>query len=154
MQKKIDKNTAKSARRMDRKIATGKEEAEKARNGNSLMDQTLDTTRRVKAVKAREAALRQEGMPASKAGRIAAAMVSGVKKAKKGKKAAGDLFSGDGVNEKSKTSSSGPARVYAGGARSGKPRAPEKMDGKALKRMQRGGKSKSSFKSKARHKRR
>lgn len=154
VQKKIDKNTAKSARRMERKIATGKEEAEKARHGNSLMDQTMDTTRRVKAVKAREAALRQDGMPAGKASKIAAAIVSGIKKkAKKGKKAADNLFSGDGGVEKTKKPS-GTARVYAGGAQSGKVRVPERLAGKALKKVQRGGKSKASFKSKARHKRR
>jgi len=157
VQKKIDKNAAKSSRRMERKVAAA--EAEKARDGqrgsNPLMTETADVTRRVRAVKAREHALRLEGVSGSKAGKIAAAMMSGAKKKKKGGLGAtkkkngtdGGLFSGDGIGAPGAASSggksnSGGGQVYAGGAKSGKPRAPPSntaLSGVALNRAKRGG---------------
>lgn len=98
-----------------------------------------------------------------KAGRIAASLVSGVKKSKKKGKGkgskeegggkAGELFSGDGLPSKP----GGAAKVYAGGARSGKVKPPKKAGGLSkseLNKVKRGGKGHHGFKSKARHRRR
>ena len=65
----------------------------------------------------------------------------------------GGLFSGDGTG---RPSPSGGSKVYSGGARSGKVRPPPsgKLKGSALSKVQRAGKGKHGFKSKARHKRR
>ncbi len=157
IQKKIDKNTAKSARRMERKIAVSKEEAAEKQQGGVKVNAGM-----VRALKAREAALREEGIPASKASRIAASMVAGLKKNKSGKKkqiinksktgADAGLFAGDGVKESGKPNASASAgtRVYAGGARSGKARPPKELE-KAIKS---GKKKGGGFKSKSRHKRR
>jgi ATP-dependent RNA helicase DDX27 len=142
IQKKIDKNAAKSARRMERKIATSKEEATEKQHASTGVKSGM-----VRALKAREAALREEGIPASRASRIAASMVAGPKKqavvAKS--KGAGGLFAGDGVKE----SNGGGAgtRVYAGGARSGKARPSTEL-GKSMH------KKKNKSKGKSRHKRR
>lgn len=155
IRKKIDKNTAKSARRMERKIAASKEKeagSEKQQTGIKV------NAGMVRALKAREAALREEGIPASRAGRIAASMVAGPKKNKTGKKKQAvdtskdghGLFGGDGVKESS--GSGVGTRVYAGGARSGKARLPKEM-AKAAQKKGRKGKG-GGFKSKSRHKRR
>lgn len=166
--KKVAKNAAKSARRLERKQAAAEEERKNKKAKNAPMEETAAMLRKVKAVKAREQALRLDGVPASKAGKIAAAMVAGrdgkkgtgggarAKKAKKGllAKDASGLFEGDGAGSNGK--SGGGAKVYAGGAKSGKARAPsgKSLAGSELSRMKRGGKGKHAFKSKARHKRR
>jgi len=156
IQNKIDKNAAKSARRMERKIAASKEElaagSEKQQAGVKV------NAGMVRALKAREAALREEGIPASRASKIAASTIAGTKKIQSAKnkqvdnksKGAEGLFAGDGVKESSKPSSSG-TRVYAGGAWSGKARPPKQL-AKAAQGKGKKGKN-GGFKSKSRHKR-
>ncbi len=164
--KKQQKGIDKSAKRSERKAAVAKaatEEARAAKKGrNALMEETAATKGRVRAVKARAAALREEGVPSTKAGRLAAAAVTGVKrKSKKAKRAAagggggegggeGGLFEGDGVAGGGSLAAGGRGapRVYAGGPRSGAVRAPAPPRPKKA-----GGKGAKAFKSKGRHKR-
>lgn len=143
------------------------------------LQETAAATRTIRAAKAREHALRLEGVAGAKAGRIAAALVSGSTKHKHKKRrkgsvggeggeggaapggsSGGGLFSGDGLSRPggaAAPSSSGRAKVYGGGARSSKarpPKVPGALSKAELGRARRGGKGKAAFKSKARHKRR
>jgi len=149
VQAKAAKNAAKSQRRLERKKAaqfTSEEEGKQGRR-NALIKETSELSKKVRAAKAREKDLRESGMPAIKAGRIAARMVSG-SKTKKKKRA---LFS-DGSDQ---TLSLAPSSVYAGGAKSALPKAPShKLHGTLLNKARRGGKGKHSFKSKSKHRRR
>lgn len=166
IQKKIDKNAAKSARRLERKLNAAKEAEKEAsrKKKNKLMEETKNLNGRIKAAKSRAANLREEGVPATKAGRIAALMVSSItKKKKKTQKVKATLDettvfgNGELKSPRSSTSEGKSAKVYLGGAKSGKPRLPTTggaLSGAALSRVKRGGKGKNSFKSKSRHKRR
>jgi len=155
IQKKIDKNAAKSSRRMQRKLAAANGEAretggDKTNTFNKTKNGFLKRDPKIRAVKSRQSALREQGISASKAAKIASAMV--VKKAK-----------GSGLSKKKASQSkervevqqqhAGSAKVYSGGAKS---RTPNKAppQGGAANRLKRGGKGKNAFKSKARHKRR
>jgi ATP-dependent RNA helicase DDX27 len=124
----------------------------------------------IKRVKAKEQALRMEGMSGAQASKVAAGLVTGVKRKKKGKEGGGsggqedgggggELFDGDGLPGKlgGAAGSGGKTSVYAGGARSGKVRPPRgggKLGKAELNKVKRGGKSKQAFKSKGKHKRR
>ena len=127
----------------------------------------------IKRVKAKEQALRMEGMSGAQASKVAAGLVTGVKRKKSSKKkgkegggggggqegGGGELFDGDGLPGKpgGAPGSGGKTSVYAGGARSGKVRPPRgggKLGKAELNKVKRGGKSKQAFKSKGKHKRR
>ncbi|PSC68971.1 DEAD-box ATP-dependent RNA helicase 28 [Micractinium conductrix] len=162
MSNKQKKNKSKNERRLEQKQARAKEAAQQRKGKNKLMEETAAASRGIRAVKAREQQLRLEGMTGGKAGKIAASLVTGIKRSKKAKKKGkgteeggeGELFSGDGLP--GKPSGGGPSSVYAGGARSGKVKPP-KSGGKSkseMNRVKRGGKGKHGFKSKAKHKRR
>ncbi|GAB4821500.1 hypothetical protein N2152v2_008546 [Parachlorella kessleri] len=158
------KQDGKAARKEKLKQKAAKQTEDKKRK-NPLMDETVGQKRTIKSIKAREAELRQQGVSAARAGKIAAGMVTGVKSKKQKKRKAGEkggengggdggLFGGDGIG---KPSASGPSKVYAGGAKSGKlkiPKAVGALSKVELARAKRGGKGKHGFKSKARHKRR
>lgn len=149
VQAKVAKNAAKSERRMERKKAAQASSEEEGKQGrrNALIKETSELSKKVRAAKAREKDLRESGMPAIKAGRIAALMVAG-NKSKKKKRA---LFS-DGSDQ---VLSTAPSNVYAGGAKSALPKAPSnKLHGTLLNKVRRGGKGKHSFKSKSKHRRR
>jgi ATP-dependent RNA helicase DDX27 len=173
------KGKDKSAKRQERKAAAAKEAAEAARQKGrgKLMEETAAVTGKVRAAKVRAQALQREGMPASLAGRMAAAQAAGVKKKQRkasaaangGKKAVGaddaggGLFSGDGVTRGGPESAAvlsgrgAGTQVYAGGARSGVPKKPPSaaaLSGSALSKAKRAGKGRHSFKSKGRHNRR
>ncbi|KAL4427607.1 hypothetical protein ABPG75_001696 [Micractinium tetrahymenae] len=156
------KNKAKNERRLEQKQQRAKEAAEKRKKGNKLMEETAAVSRSIKAVKAREQQLRLEGVTGGKAGKMAAAQVTGVKRKKQKKKGKdkegrgkpeGELLSGDGLP--SKPSGGGKSKVYAGGASSGKLKVPRPSKSKSdLNKIKRGGKGKHGFKSKAKHRRR
>lgn len=55
----------------------------------SWMQETAGQKRTIKSIKAREAELRQQGLTGARAGKIAAGMVTGVKKKKQKKKVRG-----------------------------------------------------------------
>lgn len=150
MTKEQQRNKDRNERRMEKKLKIAKEQANKRKGSNPLMEETASVIRKVKAAKAQEAILKQSGVPAAKAGRLAAAMVSGVKKKKKsaGRK---ELFEDGDQGANPKTSTSG-SKVYSGGARSGKLKQSTQKG--LLNKVKRQGKGKHSFKSKGRHKRR
>ena len=113
----------------------------------------MNASHKVRGIKSVQQKLRQEGMPAGRAAKIAASMVTGVKKKQKqkGNKGEGVLFSGDGNSTKPVGTTAG-GRVYTGGARSTKV-VPPKTSASAIK-VKSGGKGGHSFKSKSRFKRR
>ena len=121
---------------------------------------TEAASRNIRAIKSREAELRQQGMAPVKAGRAAAAQVTGksasTKKQKKmgkqGKESA-SLFEGTGTGQE-EGASTGKIKVYAGGQKSQKFRPPKGLSTQEKNRMKRHGKGARAFKSKARHKRR
>ncbi|PRW45622.1 DEAD-box ATP-dependent RNA helicase 28 [Chlorella sorokiniana] len=136
MTNKQRKNKAKNERRAELKQQRAKEAKEAAKKkSNKLMEETAGLGRSIKAVKAREQQLRLEGMTGGKVGKVAASLVTGVKRKKQKKgKAKGaegggskELFSGDGLP--SKPAAGGGSKVYAGGARSQKVKAPRKAGG-------------------------
>lgn len=130
--------------------------AEKAaKRRTALTDATFAGAAAARGAKSRARALREEGVSPGKAGRIAARAVdksgSSAKKMRdaKKKKAKADAAGAD-TNRPPP-----PAKVYSGGGRSGKLKAPTTGRSKAeAKRFGRGGKGAASFKSKAKHKRR
>lgn len=148
----------KSKKRSERKQAAAKEQtdANKRKRNNALMEETALVNSKIRAVKSREHKLREEGVPAAQAIKMAAAMVAGQGKSKnkKAKKApSGDgLFDGDGDGKNAKQQKT--TKVYAGGARSRAPVTTSKASKMDLNKVKRGGKGKNSFKSKAKHKRR
>ncbi len=112
----------------------------------------MNASRKVRGIKSVQQKLRQEGMPAGRAAKIAASMVTGVKKKKQKKGNKGEvLFSGDGNSAKPVGTMAG-GRVYTGGARSTKV-VPPKTGASAIKAKS-GSKGGHSFKSKSRFKRR
>jgi hypothetical protein len=69
---------AKSRKREKQKEKRAAElEAGRRRGGASLVEETEEATRRVKSIKSRSRELMQQGLPSSKAARIAAAAVTG-----------------------------------------------------------------------------
>eukprot|EP00887_Chlorella_sp_A99_P002207 scaffold21.g2207.t1 len=168
MTAKQKKAREKNQRKLELKQQRSKEEAAQKKGKNKLMEETAAATRTIRAAKAREHALRLEGVSGTKAGRIAAALVSGSDKHKRQKKkkggggggedkggGGGGLFSGDGLGAPG--AGAGKSKVYGGGARSGrvqKPKGAGALGKSELSRIKRGGKGKHSFKSKARHRRR
>ncbi len=145
---KKQKTAAKNQKRLEKKQAVKEAEEREKRSGRSraLTEETKDVAKRVRLLKAKEQELREQGLSATQAGRIAASSLSQGGKKKKQKKR--ELFSDkDLVKAESK--------VYAGGARSSQPnKSSNKLTGLALSKVKRGGKSKNAFKSKAKHKRR
>ena len=145
---KKQKAATKSQRRLEKKQAAKEAEEREKKSGRSraLTEETKDVAKRVRLLKAKEQELREQGLSAAQAGRIAASSLSqGVKKKKPQKR---ELFSDkDLVKAESK--------VYAGGARSSQPnKSSNKLTGLALNKVKRGGKGKNAFKSKSKHKRR
>lgn len=147
IQKKIDKNAAKSSRRMQRKLnAEGAEKNSSSSSKNGMMKRDP----KVRAVKSRQAALREQGISASKASKIASAMVGTTSKREGG----GGVTKKAHNDQPSRPQVAGSARVYSGGAKSRTPKKAPDNKGAATGRLKRGGKGKNAFKSKARHKRR
>lgn len=149
------KAAAKSQKRLEKKKAAKEAEEREKKLGRSkaLVEETKEVANRVRLLKAKEQELRESGLSAAQAGRIAAASLStGIKKKKRKR----ELFS-DGSENKT---TAGESKVYAGGAKTrgstgGKTTsANNRLFGQALNKVKRGGKGKKSFKSKAKHKRR
>ncbi|EFN54589.1 hypothetical protein CHLNCDRAFT_135424, partial [Chlorella variabilis] len=141
------RNKAKNERRLEQKQQRAKEAKEAAKKkSNKLMEETAAASRSIRAVKAKEQQLRLEGVTGGKAGKMAASLVTGIKRKKKkrGGKEGGrrELFEGDGLPGK-------PAAK--GGA---KPPRSGKLGKSELNKVKRGGKGKHGFKTKAKHKRR
>lgn len=145
------KAAAKSQKRLEKKQAAKEEEEREKRSGrrSALTEETKEVAKRVRMLKAKEQELRERGMSASQAGRIAASSLSqGGKKRKQKHK---ELFSDPSDMKMVKTES----RVYAGGAKSSQlQKSSNKLSGIALNKVRRGGKGKNAFKSKSKHKRR
>jgi ATP-dependent RNA helicase DDX27 len=153
-QKPESKAAAKSQKRLEKKKAVKEAEEREKKLGRSkaLVEETKEVANRVRLLKAKEQELRESGLSAAQAGRIAAASLSTGTKKKKRKR---ELFS-DGSENKGTV---GESKVYAGGAKTrgstGKTAsADNRLFGQALNKVKRGGKGKKSFKSKAKHKRR
>lgn len=145
---KKEKAAGKNQKRLEKKQAAKEAEEREKKSGRSraLTEETKDVTKRVRLLKAKEQELREQGLSAAQAGRIAASSLAPGGKKKKQKKR--ELFSDkDPVKAESK--------VYAGGARSSQPnKSSNKLTGFALNKVKRGGKGKNAFKSKSKHKRR
>jgi ATP-dependent RNA helicase DDX27 len=153
--KKETKAAAKSQRRMEKKqIARGMEQREK-RSGNSraLEEETQGMAKKVRFLKAKEQELRESGMSSTTAGRVAAAALGGG--SKKGKQKERNNKKRELFEDTPTDTGKAPSKVYGGGAKSGAVKKPTaKLFGSELNKVKRGGKSKKSFKSKAKHKRR
>lgn len=146
---KAPKNASKNAKRLERKQAAQAKEEEEKKKGKSrlLVEETQGVVKKVRALKAKEQELRENGLSAAQAGRLAASMLSAPSKKRKRK----ELFT-DAVE---KPLSQVQSKVYPGGAKSAMPKQPtHKLHGQALNKIKRGGKGKHSFKSKSKHKRR
>ncbi|KAK9828521.1 hypothetical protein WJX72_000533 [[Myrmecia] bisecta] len=154
---KKDKESRKAERKLEKAREKAKNEDHRKRK-NVLMEETGALGKNIRAVKAKEAQLRMEGMPAAQAGKAAAAAVLGIKSASKDKKKKAKkdtLFEGDGTG-RPVPDVKAPSKVYAGGGLSGKVKVPKSgtLSKAELNRVKRGGKGHKAFKSKARHKRR
>mmetsp|Transcript_5217 Transcript_5217/g.14596 ORF Transcript_5217/g.14596 Transcript_5217/m.14596 type:complete len:468 (-) Transcript_5217:84-1487(-) len=140
------------------------QKAKQEEKRNMHQTETSATMKMVRAAKAKASQLREAGVGPSVAGKMAAAAVDRSKKRKGG----GELFAGDGtkrrkplprtvdksgVNDTDGERLGGP-RVYSGGGKSKKVRAPkDSLTSKEKKRISNKGKGHHGFKSKARHKR-
>lgn len=143
------KAAAKSKKRLEKKQAAKEAEEREKRSGKSdaLLEETKEMAKRVRQLKAKEQELRESGISAAKAGRLAAASLSASTKKKKRKR---DLFS-DGSEAVLAERNS---KVYPGGAKTSQPSNAPRRELALANKMKRGGKGKNAFKSKSRHKRR
>jgi len=152
------KAVAKSQKRLEKKQAAREAEQREQRSGRgrTLDEETQGMAKKVRFLKAKEQALRESGVSSSMAGRLAAASLS-TGAAKKGKsKRKRELFddgSGGGGDGPGPSAGAKGSSVYAGGAATGRPSQATKSRVEANK-LKRGGKGKSSFKSKAKFRRR
>ena len=152
------KAVAKSQKRLEKKQAAREAEQREQRSGRgrALDEETQGMAKKVRFLKAKEQALRESGVSSSMAGRLAAASLSSGA-AKKGKsKRKRELFddgSGGGGDGPGPSAGAKGSSVYAGGAPTGRPSQATKSRVEANK-LKRGGKGKSSFKSKAKFRRR
>ena len=103
----------------------------------------MGASKNIRAIKARQSQLREQGLPTVKAGKAAAHAVTGKSGAKKTVKKDKPRETSDSV---------GPAKVYAGGKKSAKFKPPSKSK-QDKKKLKLGGKGSRSFKSKKRFKR-
>jgi hypothetical protein len=110
------------------------------------LQETLGDSKNIRAIKSKQNQLRHQGMPSVKAGKIAATAITGKSASKKEKKKPKDGEASDAKGP--------PPKVYAGGKKSGKFRAPGELNKQEKNKLKRGGKGARSFKSKAKHKRR
>ena len=157
MTKKQQRAKEKNEKRSDRKLKAAKDEVERKKKRNMPMEETNATVKQVKAMKAREAELKMQGVPSGKAGRMAAAQVSGVKKKKKVSKK--ELFGDDPASAGGGgggQGGGGVSKVYSGGAKSGQLHKVKQgaVAKSAMNSAKRQGKGKHAFKSKAKHRRR
>ena len=150
---------AKSQKRLEKKQAAREADQREQRSGRSraLDEETGGMAKKVRFLKAKEQALRESGVSSSMAGRMAAASLAGAKKGKSKRKR--ELFddgsgAGGGASGTGGSSASGASKVYVGGAPTGRPTNSQVKSRVETNRLKRGGKSKASFKSKAKHKRR
>jgi len=152
------KAVAKSQKRLEKKQAAREAEQREQRSGRgrTLDEETQGMAKKVRFLKAKEQALRESGVSSSMAGRLAAASLS-TGAAKKGKsKRKRELFddgSGGGGDGPGPSAGAKGSSVYAGGAPTGRPSQATKSRVEANK-LKRGGKGKTSFKSKAKFRRR
>ncbi|KFM23899.1 DEAD-box ATP-dependent RNA helicase 28 [Auxenochlorella protothecoides] len=157
---KQQKNRDKYQKKVDMKARAAAEAAER-KQGNRLMEETEGLSRTIRAIKSREKTLRMTGIGGAKTGKMAAGMVTGVKKKQGKKKSKDELFNGDGIDNNG-PAPTGKTQVYAGGARSSKAavswlrtgKPSNKLSKAELARQKRGGKGRHVFKSKAKHRRR
>ncbi|KAL3161562.1 hypothetical protein ABBQ32_010429 [Trebouxia sp. C0010 RCD-2024] len=164
---------AKASKTQKREDGKGKKEKQskrdraKQKHGDPLLEETKDVSNAVRAVKAQEAKFRGQGLTPGQAGKAAAAAAlnqkgftpkKSQKQKERDKKKQGQqgLFEGDGNHKPG--AEYGSSRVYAGGPRSGKVKAPPSgkfaMSKRDKNSIRRGGKGANAFKSKAKHKRR
>lgn len=108
----------------------------------------MAASKNIRAIKTKQNELRHHGMPSMKAGKVAATQVTGKSSKSKDPKKKGS----DASDSKDKRLP--PAKVYAGGKRTGKFQPPSKLSAQEKNKIKRGGKGTRSFKSKAKHKRR
>ena len=135
-----------------------------ARKRGALAAESAPAAPAVRGAKSRARALREQGVSPGKAGRMAVAAGGAGSSAKKKRDAkkkiakaahAGGGKADDGGDAALTPRALGPSKVYAGGGRSGKLRAPASGRTKAeAKKFARGGKGAKAFKSKTRHRRR
>ena len=111
------------------------------------MQETLAESKNIRAIKTKQNQLRHQGMPSVKAGKVAATAITGKSASKKDKKKKPESAKDD-------ESKGPPPKVYAGGKKSGKFKAPGSLSKQDKNKLRRGGKGARSFKSKAKHKRR
>ena len=149
---KESKAAAKSQRRLEKKQAARDADRQEKRSGRSraLDEETQGMAKKVRFLKAKEQALRESGVSSSMAGRMAAAALAPAKKGSSKKRA---LFE-DGPQASTGAEAPGSSKVYAGGAPTGRPASQASRSRVEMNKLKRGGKSKSSFKSKAKFKRR
>lgn len=86
---KQQKNRDKYQKKVDMKARAAAEAAER-KQGNRLMEETEGLSRTIRAIKSREKTLRMTGIGGAKTGKMAAGMVTGVKKKQGKKKVRGD----------------------------------------------------------------
>ncbi|KAA6426072.1 MAG: DEAD-box ATP-dependent RNA helicase 28-like [Trebouxia sp. A1-2] len=145
----------------------GSKEDKGRKQKDPLIKETKEAKNAVRAIKSQEAKFRGQGLAPGQAGKAAAAAAlnqKGVtpkksqkqKERDKKKKGQEGLFEGDGVHKPGAGFKS--SRVYAGGPKSGKVKAPAggkaSMSKRDKNKVRRGGKGANAFKSKAKHKRR
>eukprot|EP00877_Chromochloris_zofingiensis_P007931 jgi/Chrzof1/3391/Cz12g23200.t1 len=154
---KNDKNA-----RLKAKRAEAAEKAGSSKRPSALQTETEEHSKNIRAVKSRVRALVQQGIPASKAAKIAASSVTGKttkhqkKKSKTGKlnRNGAALFSGDGINPASAADGKeGVAGSSSGGGKAERLRSSQ-LSKTELNKVKRHGKGKSAFKSKKKYKRR
>lgn len=147
---KAAKAAAKSKKRLEKKQAAKEAEEREKKSGKSdaLLEETKEMAKKVRQLKAKEQELRESGISAAKAGRIAAASLSAGTKKKKRKR---DLFSDGSEPVLAERTNS---KVYPGGAKTIQPSNTSRGGLPLLNKIKRGGKGKNAFKSKSRHKRR
>lgn len=158
------KKLAKSAAKQDKKNARLKEQraAEAAAGGKkavpALQAETEAFSKAIKGVKSRARALmQQQGLTAKVAQKIAAKAVTGVStsREKKKRKTGAGLFSGDGISKADDGAAAGPGSKGSSSSKGGKDgKAKSSLSKSELNKVKRGGKGKSSFKSKKKFKRR
>jgi len=157
-EKKSDKNARLKAKR--------EADSQKAKVPQ-LQSETEAFSKNIKSIKSKVRELVQQGVPANKASKIAAAAVTGktTKHSKKKRKTGdggqedGGLFSGDGLSKPAgpngaNSSSGGGKGGGTGGHRTGKKERASQLSRVDINRLKRGGKGKKAFKSKKKHKRR
>ena len=114
-----------------------------------FLQETLGASKNIRAIKTKQNELRHQGMPSTKAGRIAASHITGKSASKKDKKDKTAAAKGAADDK-----AAPPSKVYAGGKKSGRFKPPNGLTQQEKNKVKRHGKGARSFKSKAKHKRR